>query len=176
MWAKGSNDFSTLIRRGCCRSNSCVSECLCCISAKKHFVLSCSPSLTRPTIALHSCAWQKPSPHSLLACAAPLKRLVSSNARESCDSWLKKFWSVKIQSPFVTASRFLRVRLKTAARSQKSQIHFCVRGVSSTFFRNLYPNEVDRMLERARQNTRCGKYSFIEYARFADGTPVQRST
>src|SRR3984893_67571 len=138
MLAKGSNDFLTPIRKDYCRSISCVSECLSCISAKKHSVLSCSRSLTRPTIALDSCAWQKPSPHSLLACAVPPKRLVSSNARESCDSWLKKFWSVKIPSPFVTASRFLRVRLKTAARSQQAPITFCVRGVISPLLSNLY--------------------------------------
>src|SRR5260370_34546490 len=65
------------------------------------------------------------------------QRLVSSNARESCDSWLKKFWSVKIPSLFVTASRFLRVRLKTAARSQKAQITFCVRCVISPLLSNL---------------------------------------
>src|SRR6202022_5156941 len=148
MLAKGSNDFSTPIRKDCCRSNSCGSECLCCSSAKKPSVLSCSRSLTRPTIALDSCAWQKPSPCSLLACAAPPKRLVSSNARESCDSWLKKFWSVKIPSPFVTASRFLRVRLKTAARSQKAQITFCVRGVVSPTLSNIVLDELDRKLER----------------------------
>ena len=28
--------------------------------------------------------------------------------------------------------------------------------------------EVDRMLERAKETTRCGKYTYIEYARFAD--------
>jgi RNA-directed DNA polymerase len=33
---------------------------------------------------------------------------------------------------------------------------------------NLYLNEVDRMLERAREVTRNGKYTDIEYARFAD--------
>ena len=33
---------------------------------------------------------------------------------------------------------------------------------------NLYLNEVDRMLERAREVTRNGKYTYIEYARFAD--------
>ena len=55
MLAKGSNDFSTPIGKNCCRSISCVSECLSCISAKKHSVLSCSRSLTRPTIALDSC-------------------------------------------------------------------------------------------------------------------------
>ena len=33
---------------------------------------------------------------------------------------------------------------------------------------NLYLNEVDRMLERAREVTGNGKYTAIEYARFAD--------
>jgi RNA-directed DNA polymerase len=33
---------------------------------------------------------------------------------------------------------------------------------------NLYLNEVDRMLERAREVTRNGKYTHVEYARFAD--------
>ena len=33
---------------------------------------------------------------------------------------------------------------------------------------NLYLNEVDRMLERAREVTRNGRYTYIEYARFAD--------
>ena len=59
MLAKGSNDFLTPIGKDCCRSISCVGECLSCISAKKHYVLSCSRSLTRPRIALDSCAWQK---------------------------------------------------------------------------------------------------------------------
>jgi RNA-directed DNA polymerase len=33
---------------------------------------------------------------------------------------------------------------------------------------NIYLNEVDRMLERAKEATRHGKYTGIEYARFAD--------
>ena len=41
-------------------------------------------------------------------------------------------------------------------------------GVISPVLSNLYLNEVDRMLERAKENTRRGKYTFIEYARFAD--------
>lgn len=49
-------------------------------------------------------------------------------------------------------------------------------GVISPVLSNLYLNEIDRMLERAKESTRCGKYTFIEYARFADGTPVQTST
>src|SRR5207245_6077212 len=132
MLAKVLNDFLTPIRKNCCRSSSCVSACLCCASVNRHSVLSCRRLPIRPTIALHSCAWQKPSQHSLLACAALPKRLVSSNARESCDSWLKTFCSAKIPSPFVTAFRFLRVRPKTEDQNpQTVKITFCVRGVAT---------------------------------------------
>jgi RNA-directed DNA polymerase len=41
-------------------------------------------------------------------------------------------------------------------------------GVVSPLLSNLYLNEVDRMLERAKGVTRNGKYTYIEYARFAD--------
>jgi RNA-directed DNA polymerase len=41
-------------------------------------------------------------------------------------------------------------------------------GVVSPLLSNVYLNEVDRMLERAKEVTRNGKYTCIEYARFAD--------
>jgi RNA-directed DNA polymerase len=41
-------------------------------------------------------------------------------------------------------------------------------GVISPVLSNLYLNEVDQMLERAKQTTREGQYTRIEYARFAD--------
>jgi RNA-directed DNA polymerase len=41
-------------------------------------------------------------------------------------------------------------------------------GVISPLLSNLYLTEVDRMLERAKETTRFGKYTYIEYARFAD--------
>jgi RNA-directed DNA polymerase len=41
-------------------------------------------------------------------------------------------------------------------------------GVISPLLSNIYLNEVDRMLERARKVTRYGKFTSIEYARFAD--------
>ena len=41
-------------------------------------------------------------------------------------------------------------------------------GVISPLLSNIYLNEVDRMLERAKEVTRNGKYTYIEYARFAD--------
>jgi len=41
-------------------------------------------------------------------------------------------------------------------------------GVISPLLSNLYLTEVDKMLERAKEMTRNGKYTYIEYARFAD--------
>jgi RNA-directed DNA polymerase len=41
-------------------------------------------------------------------------------------------------------------------------------GVISPLLSNLYLTEVDRMLERAKETTRNGKYTHGEYARFAD--------
>jgi RNA-directed DNA polymerase len=41
-------------------------------------------------------------------------------------------------------------------------------GVVSPLLSNIYLNEVDRMLERARQVTRNGEQTAVEYARFAD--------
>jgi RNA-directed DNA polymerase len=41
-------------------------------------------------------------------------------------------------------------------------------GVISPVLSNLYLNEVDRMLERAKERTRNGKYIHVEYVRFAD--------
>lgn len=45
-------------------------------------------------------------------------------------------------------------------------------GVISPLLANLYLNEVDRMLEKAKEVTREGKYTRIEYARFADDLVV----
>src|SRR6202041_260844 len=41
-------------------------------------------------------------------------------------------------------------------------------GVISPLLSNLYLTEVDGMLERAKETTRFGKYTYIEYARLAD--------
>src|SRR5215472_14856531 len=41
-------------------------------------------------------------------------------------------------------------------------------GVISPLLSNLYLNEVDKMLERAKETTRQGKYTYVEYARYAD--------
>jgi RNA-directed DNA polymerase len=45
-------------------------------------------------------------------------------------------------------------------------------GVISPLLSNLYLNEVDKMLERAKDTTRCGQYTYIEYARYADDLVV----
>src|SRR5665811_771015 len=57
----------------------------------------------------------------------------------------------------------LKVMLKANGRRGVPQ-----GGVISPLLSNLYLNEVDKMLERARETTRYGKYTYIEYARFAD--------
>jgi len=41
-------------------------------------------------------------------------------------------------------------------------------GVISPLLSNLYLNEVDKMLERAKAVTQRGKYTYVEYARYAD--------
>lgn len=41
-------------------------------------------------------------------------------------------------------------------------------GVISPLLSNIYLNEVDRMLEKAKETTRQGNYTQVEYARFAD--------
>lgn len=41
-------------------------------------------------------------------------------------------------------------------------------GVISPLLSNIYLNEIDKMLEKAKETTREGKYTHLEYARFAD--------
>src|SRR5215468_4270890 len=52
--------------------------------------------------------------------------------------------------------------------SDELKITFCVRGAISRLLSNLYLNEVDRMLERAKAVTRYERWTAVEYARFAD--------
>lgn len=63
--------------------------------------------------------------------------------------------------------RLLKMMLKATGEKGVPQ-----GGVISPLLSNLYLNEVDRMLERAKAVTRYGKYTAVEYARFADDLVV----
>ena len=63
--------------------------------------------------------------------------------------------------------RLLKIMLKASGKQGVPQ-----GGVISPLLSNLYLNEVDKMLERAREVTRNGKYTYVEYARFADDLVV----
>jgi RNA-directed DNA polymerase len=61
----------------------------------------------------------------------------------------------------------LKIMLKASGKKGVPQ-----GGVISPLLSNLYLNEVDKMLERAREVTRNGKYINVEYVRFADDLVV----
>jgi RNA-directed DNA polymerase len=57
----------------------------------------------------------------------------------------------------------LKMILKATGKKGVSQ-----GGVVSPLLSNVYLTEVDRMLEKAITTTRRGKYTHVQYARFAD--------
>lgn len=66
-----------------------------------------------------------------------------------------------------SAMRLLKLMLTASGKQGVPQ-----GGVISPLLSNIYLTEVDRMLERAKEATRNGKYTYVEYARFADDLVV----
>src|SRR5215468_3638767 len=67
----------------------------------------------------------------------------------------------------VDVLHLLKIMLKASGKKGVPQ-----GGVISPLLSNLYLNEVDKMLKRAREVTRNGKYINVEYVRFADDLVV----
>jgi RNA-directed DNA polymerase len=63
--------------------------------------------------------------------------------------------------------RLLKLILKASGKRGVPQ-----GGVISPLLSNVYLDEVDKMLERAKEVTRMGKFTYIEYARWADDLVV----
>lgn len=92
-----------------------------------------------------------------------------------------RIWDIDLKT-FFDNIRHDKLMEKIAARVNDAQIMRLVklilkaggnRGIAqgspiSPLWANLYLNEVDKMLEKAKEVTKAGNYIYIEYARFAD--------
>jgi RNA-directed DNA polymerase len=100
---------------------------------------------------------------------------------EAIASWKTRVIDVDLQAYFDNVRHHVLLA-KVAKRVNDADVMHLVKGilkasgnkgvpqggVISPLLSNLYLTEVDRMLERAKEVTRSGKYTYIEYARFAD--------
>src|SRR6266511_812996 len=67
-----------------------------------------------------------------------------------------------------SASRFLIQESLVRHGSVPGKVYDCAGGALSPLLSNIYLTEVDAMLERAKEVTRNGAHTYVEYARYAD--------
>lgn len=105
-----------------------------------------------------------------------------ADAVVSCKTWVI---DLDLKSYFDTVRHDLLLK-KVAARVQDAQVLRLLKlilrksgkrgvpqgGVLSPLLANIYLNELDRMLERAKAVTKRGRYTHLEYARYADDLVV----
>src|SRR5215467_7091761 len=93
------------------------------------------------------------------------KRIIDLDLRAYFDSVQHYLLLEKVARRVQDAKvmRLLNLILKSTGKKGVPQ-----GGVISPVLSNLYLDEVDRMLEKARATTRRGKYTHVQYARFAD--------
>jgi RNA-directed DNA polymerase len=92
-------------------------------------------------------------------------RVLEVDLRAFCDHIRHHLWLAKVAQRINEADvlHLLKLILKTAGKKGVAQ-----GGVLSPVLSNLYLTQVDRMLERAKEVTRSGTYTYVEDARFAD--------
>src|SRR5215472_1261664 len=93
------------------------------------------------------------------------KRIIDLDLRAYFDSVQHYLLLAKVARRVQDAKvmRLLNLILKSTGKKGVPQ-----GGVISPVLSNLYLNEVDRMLEKARATTHRGRYTHVQYARFAD--------